>query len=435
MIVVVGAGVSGLLAARTLASAGCAVTVVEAGAGPGGRMRTETVGGWPFEVGAQFLSSGYRVLPRMLDQLRLTPLPTATGTAILRAGRLYRFETDSIPSLLTSGLLSWRSALAAPSMLANVVDSQRDRAEELTTWLDHDRDPGDRWARQAFGDELADSLIAPTIHGFYFQHLAQSSGALPAAVAGFAAGSVRSWTLDGGLGSLTAAMATGLDVRYGVRVTALTPEGVDTTAGPLAAERVVLAVPGAAALALHRDASPRERDLMAVPYSGAVVVGLPTAERLRRDDLADAYGVLTHPDARAGFAALAVASRAHPHLSQRGDLVTVMIDDATAAPLLTASEDDVVAAAWRAVRPFAPSARPHPTSAARVIRWSEAMPTVPLGHCAAVKAYWEGLAREARELGTLSRKVVLAGDYLGFPWSDSAAALGARVGTLLGGIS
>ncbi|HBX82857.1 MAG: FAD-dependent oxidoreductase [Micropruina sp.] len=427
MIVVVGAGISGLVAARAISAAGFAVTVLEAGDVPGGRMRTETVGGWPFELGAQFLSSGYRVIPRVLNEEDLTALPTATGTAILFQGRLHRFETDSIPSLLASGLLGWRSVMAAPSLLATLAGAHRDRAEELTSWLDHDRDPGELWSRRAFGDELTDALIAPTINGFYFQRLAGSSGALPAAVAGFATGSVRTWSLEGGLGTLTSAMADGLDVRCGVRVTALTPMGVDTSAGPLAADRIVLAVPGAAAKALHRAATPLERSLMAVPYSGALVVGLPTAERLHRDDLADAYGVLAHPDANAGFAALAVASRAHPHLRRSGDLVTVMFDGVTSARLHDARESEVVAEAWRALRPWAPSVRPHPAALPQVVRWAEAMPTVPVGHGAAVAAYWAGLSRDAR--------VVLAGDYLGFPWSDSAAANGERAARFLLGLS
>ena len=55
------------------------------------------------------------------------------------------------------------------------------------------------------------------------------------------------------------------------------------------------------------------------------------------------------------------------------------------------------------------------------------MPTVPVGHGAAVAAYWAGLSRDAR--------VVLAGDYLGFPWSDSAAANGERAARFLLGLS
>jgi hypothetical protein len=44
---------------------------------------------------------------------------------------------------------------------------------------------------------------------------------------------------------------------------------------------------------------------------------------------------------------------------------------------------------------------------------AQAMPSVPVGHARAVTAYRSGLTR--------ADPVVLAGDYLGFPWTDSAA--------------
>lgn len=54
--VVVGAGVSGLLAARELASAGWRVVVMDEGRGVGGRMATRRVGAGTFDHGAQFFT-------------------------------------------------------------------------------------------------------------------------------------------------------------------------------------------------------------------------------------------------------------------------------------------------------------------------------------------------------------------------------------------
>lgn len=53
---VVGAGVSGLLAARELRDAGITVTVLDKGRGVGGRMATRRVGGASFDHGAQFFT-------------------------------------------------------------------------------------------------------------------------------------------------------------------------------------------------------------------------------------------------------------------------------------------------------------------------------------------------------------------------------------------
>lgn len=54
--IVVGAGVSGLLAARELSSAGWRVVVLDKGRGVGGRMATRRVGSGTFDHGAQFFT-------------------------------------------------------------------------------------------------------------------------------------------------------------------------------------------------------------------------------------------------------------------------------------------------------------------------------------------------------------------------------------------
>lgn len=61
-VVVIGAGFSGLSAALRLRGAGCAVTVVERGADPGGLVRTETFDGHRFDTGATVLT-----MPGLID--------------------------------------------------------------------------------------------------------------------------------------------------------------------------------------------------------------------------------------------------------------------------------------------------------------------------------------------------------------------------------
>lgn len=70
-VVVIGAGVAGLLAALRLAEAGCAVTVLEAAERVGGRVRTVHVAGCAVELGAEFVHGKPPELLAMLDELSL----------------------------------------------------------------------------------------------------------------------------------------------------------------------------------------------------------------------------------------------------------------------------------------------------------------------------------------------------------------------------
>ena len=81
-VAIVGAGIGGLAAALRLATSGCAVTVVEAQAAPGGKMRTFPSVAGQVDAGptvltmrpvfeALFAAAG----ERLEDHLTLTPLP------------------------------------------------------------------------------------------------------------------------------------------------------------------------------------------------------------------------------------------------------------------------------------------------------------------------------------------------------------------------
>ncbi len=66
-VVVVGAGLSGLVAARELAAAGVEVRVVDKGRGPGGRLATRRIAGATLDHGAQFFTVRTPELRRRVD--------------------------------------------------------------------------------------------------------------------------------------------------------------------------------------------------------------------------------------------------------------------------------------------------------------------------------------------------------------------------------
>ncbi len=70
-VVIIGAGVSGLAAARTLDSAGIPFVIVDAADAVGGRIRTDDVGGFRLDRGFQVYLDAYPEPPRFVDLSRL----------------------------------------------------------------------------------------------------------------------------------------------------------------------------------------------------------------------------------------------------------------------------------------------------------------------------------------------------------------------------
>lgn len=86
-IVVVGAGLAGLAAARTLHRGGREVLVLEASDGIGGRVRTDLVDGFLLDRGFQVVLTAYPELHRQLDVARLQLRSFEPGALVWHAGR------------------------------------------------------------------------------------------------------------------------------------------------------------------------------------------------------------------------------------------------------------------------------------------------------------------------------------------------------------
>ncbi|WP_019008308.1 NAD(P)/FAD-dependent oxidoreductase [Deinococcus aquatilis] len=243
-VLVIGAGLAGLTAARVLTRAGRRVRVLEAGAEVGGRVRSRRVEGFTLDAGFQVLFTAYPAVRRQLklDALDLVPIPPA---AVVRRGARADVLGDPIrdPGSLLSSLTT--QVLPLPDKLRVAKLAAQLRTPPPHTLLNGpDESTQDYLRRQGFSEASLDRFFRPFFGGvflrrdlstsarlfrYYFRMLMDGSIAVPRA----------------GMGQISAQLAEGLDVTLGVRVTRLTSHpgmvSVATTAGDLEAREVIVA--------------------------------------------------------------------------------------------------------------------------------------------------------------------------------------------------
>jgi monoamine oxidase len=130
-VIVVGAGLSGLSAAKTLEAAGCTCQVLEAQDRAGGRIRsTVSRDGYVMEAGAQFLNQDMGNLIGLVRGAGLDPVATAAGEAsvaldvsgsIDAAPWLARLEDDWPRLLALAGVASGRADQTVSQLIRHVT--------------------------------------------------------------------------------------------------------------------------------------------------------------------------------------------------------------------------------------------------------------------------------------------------------------------------
>ena len=283
-VVVVGGGISGLAAAWYAAAAGYDVTVLEASAQVGGKLRVEEVAGHPIDVGAEALLTvrpeGVGLVAALgLDEERIAPLTTA---AQVRAGG----TNHPLPARTMFGIPGSAEAARESGALsrAAVAAIEREPALDPLPPVHEDVSVG-RLVRSRLGDEIADRLVEPLLGGVYAGRADDLSlratmaslaarlaegGSLVQAAAAVTGGGTRTGpiftTVRGGLGRLPLALAGAgrFAVRTGVTVRSITraPGGFALECGAVPASElveaaaVIVAAPASKAARLLADVAP-----------------------------------------------------------------------------------------------------------------------------------------------------------------------------------
>ncbi len=139
-VAVVGGGAAGLMAARTLLSAGVDVTVYEASARTGGRMFTRTglfPDGKVVELGGELVDSGHELMALLANDFGLTLDDLAADGAGLRADT-YHFDGLVVPeATIVNEFTPLAARMAAAVTASEASDAEFDRLDNMSIseWL------------------------------------------------------------------------------------------------------------------------------------------------------------------------------------------------------------------------------------------------------------------------------------------------------------
>lgn len=174
-VVVVGAGVAGLVCARALLRAGVDVTVLEASDGVGGRVRSDNVDGFTLDRGFQVLFTAYPAAARQLDYGRLDLRRYEPGAVICQAAKRHvlsdplRDVKAAVPAALTDIVSPLDKALTlrlTADMRAKSVDGIMDGPDETTEAF---------LLRRGFTPRFLDNFIRPFFGGVFLDDSLQTS--------------------------------------------------------------------------------------------------------------------------------------------------------------------------------------------------------------------------------------------------------------------
>ncbi|NJN18865.1 MAG: FAD-dependent oxidoreductase [Oscillochloris sp.] len=423
--IVVGAGVAGLAAARRLRRAGKRVLVLEQADMVGGRVQTAMIAGCQYELGAEFLASFYTRTLALIAELglnhELRPIPSRA--AVFRAGRLHTLWPN--PRVALTRLIRTRNKLSLSYLVGSLMrhNGLLDLQRFARAYPIDDTDVS-TYAARHLSDELLEYVLQPALSGIFYWTPERTSRALLLIVlrAGLSRPTgLQLLTLRKGLNQLPQAMAHDLDVRQAVRVRAVERYShgflVRTSGGAAPTELRCAGVVVATTAAVVPQLCPwldadRLEFFRAVRYSRTAQLTVGAA------NLPQSHYGLLFPRRETPFLASATLQGVkNPHSSPPGREAFCLHMSGPAANALHELDNDRLAALMLSeLRRLLPAYYPGDPLFRQVSRWPEALPEFDVGHFARLQHFAEG----AIELPGLT----FAGDYVGGPFIEGAIVSG-----------
>jgi oxygen-dependent protoporphyrinogen oxidase len=191
---------------------------------------------------------------------------------------------------------------------------------------------------------------------------------------------------------------------------------VHTDEAELHADQVILACPAKVAQDLFPNPGEHEKQLLDTPYSSTLTVSITTDPSWSPPAiLDDVYGILVPGKERRVIAAISNETNKCRDRAKTGLLFNIMPDGASGARLLTMSDDDVTREIYPELEQFMPGITGAVTSMS-THRWKNAEPGSPVGRSRLVDTYRKTVVKDSR--------ILLAGDYMGMPFTEGAAESG-----------
>lgn len=285
-IVVIGAGVAGLVAARRLALAGHCVQVLEAEDTMGGRVGDREVRGIRFNAGARLLYAFSRPFNVLLDDVGLSSalIPVRHLSAEC-AGAHGNWTVELMPgvkSLVTPGLSPWERLRFLSFALKALTRRRHTDPDDAASTPAADGVTLAAYVGHMLGANVLERMVEPVFRGTRNWNAQDVSAAFFASVTPHLIGHDTVHVLAGGMGRLPQALAAGLAIECNTRVVSVeTPD-----LGPcrihakrqdrpvtIDADIVVCATEGSVAGALFPDMPQEDRSFFAgVRYNALGIV-------------------------------------------------------------------------------------------------------------------------------------------------------------------